>query len=121
MKAQTFKHFKESQLRFIINAVSLERMYLTDEQKILLDIGYSKLVLDRNHVELDTMEMILLSQALKSLSVRLYEKYGDKAHKDTRKKLLDAASNIDSEIIQHQKKHHPLKNSLKKHKKILTA
>ncbi|QKS71938.1 hypothetical protein FLK61_35310 [Paenalkalicoccus suaedae] len=120
MKAKPFQHLKEEAVRYMISSISLEREYMSGTEKDLLDIAFSKVVLSRKNAELDSMEMILLSKALKRLSVRLFEQYGREAFKPTRRELINTAHKIDIARLYHQKKHHPL-NDLKKHKKILTA
>lgn len=115
MKATPLNDMTESEVKFIVDACSLFRETLDWQEKDMFDLTFSKIVYARKFAELDSMEMIIISKALKKLSIELFEKYGAKGMKKTRQTLINLAHVFDLERIQHQMRNNPLK------KKKLTA
>lgn len=115
MKATPFKEISDVEMKFIIDACALYREKLDKQERDMFDLAFSKVVYAKRDAELDSMEMILLSKALKLLSVEIFRTYGKEEKAYVRQSLINLAHVIDLQRIHHQQKHHPLK------KKILTA
>ncbi|MGJ9381779.1 hypothetical protein [Salipaludibacillus sp. CF4.18] len=115
MKATPLLKMSDQEVHFIINTSITFRENLESQEKDMFDIGFSKVVHSRKYTELDSMEMMMISKALKKISIELFEKYGKNGMRKTRQTLINLAHVIDFERINHQMKHHPLK------KKKLTA
>lgn len=127
MKATPLLKVEDNTLRFMIDELSFYRQGLSETERNLFDLGFSKVVHARQFVELDSMEMILISKALKQLSIQYFiENKSDM--RGIRQKLINLAHEIDLERIKHQQIHHPLKkrtdrigrDQLKRKTKLIT-
>ncbi|UJW58768.1 hypothetical protein HXZ66_15745 [Bacillus sp. A116_S68] len=116
MKTAPFKHMSEHDVKVIVDACTVYREGLDKQERELFDLAFTKIVHKRGAVELDSMEMMLISKALKQRSIHLYKVHGKESMARTRQILFNLAHVIDMARIAHQQRHHPLKA-----KKKLTA
>ena len=106
---QTIKLTK-FQKDMIVNAMENFKLTLSDERKRLLDIPFTKVKNAENQVDLDGMEMILVTQSLRICSKHL-AKRGSKELSYWYRKLADEVEEI---RVRYQNNNSPLLMTKKK-------
>ncbi len=107
MKRNALEELRNDEIATIIDACGRYRNALSKAEKDMFDIGFSKLIRYRQEAELDSMEMIMITRALKAIYI-LYKQHDHellnyaKAHQ-----IINLAFYIDCHRVLHQKMHLP--------------